>query len=101
MEKEEIMANVYLSCKVVKALPEKNQNREDGYRIFYPDGYVSWCPKGTFESSYRNIDEFANDMAERGVSDIFAACYLQDDDPRLMKPAETVEMKRFDLTLDF
>lgn len=101
MEKEKIMANVYLSCKVVKALPEKNQNGEDGYRIFYPDGYVSWCPKGTFESSYRNIDEFANDMSERGVSDIFAACYLQDDDPRLMKPAETVEMKRFDLTLDF
>lgn len=101
MEKEEIMANVYLSCKVVKALPKKNQNGEDGYRIFYPDGYVSWCPKGTFERSYRNIDVFANNMAVKGTSDVVAMCYLSAYNPRLIEPTESVGVKRFGLTLDF
>lgn len=26
---------------------------EDGYRVRYPDGYVSWSPKETFEKAYR------------------------------------------------
>lgn len=32
---------------------------EDGYRIRYPDGYVSWSPKETFEKAYLplNINE--------------------------------------------
>lgn len=101
MEKEKIMANVYLSCKVVKALPEKNQNGEDGYRIFYPDGYVSWCPKGTFESSYRNIDEFANDMAIKGTSKVFAKCLLKADPFFPYDPMEEGHWIVFLLDLNF
>lgn len=26
---------------------------EDGYRVRYPDGYVSWSPKAVFEEAYR------------------------------------------------
>lgn len=26
---------------------------EDGYRVQYEDGYLSWCPKNAFEKAYR------------------------------------------------
>lgn len=26
---------------------------EDGYKVVYPDGYVSWSPKDVFEEAYR------------------------------------------------
>ena len=29
---------------------------EDGYKVQYPDGYVSWSPKDVFEEAYRPID---------------------------------------------
>ena len=29
---------------------------KDGYIVFYPDGYVSWSPKETFEKAYRELD---------------------------------------------
>ncbi|TGK12843.1 hypothetical protein [Leptospira stimsonii] len=28
---------------------------EPGYRIFYPDNYVSWSPKAVFETAYREV----------------------------------------------
>lgn len=27
-----------------------------GYKVVYPDGYVSWCPKEVFEEAYRPAD---------------------------------------------
>ena len=35
------------------------QHVEEGYRVCYPDGYVSWSPKETFEKAYLplNINE--------------------------------------------
>ena len=45
----------YIGVKIVKAEPmEKDSN--PGYRIKYPDGYVSWSPKETFEKAYRELD---------------------------------------------
>lgn len=29
---------------------------EDGYRVRYPDGYVSWSPKETFEKAYLQLN---------------------------------------------
>ena len=29
---------------------------EDGYKVLYPDGYVSWSPKDVFEEAYRPTD---------------------------------------------
>lgn len=29
---------------------------EEGYKVVYPDGYKSWCPKASFEASGRPID---------------------------------------------
>ncbi len=35
--------------KVCKARP--------GYKVVYPDGYVSWSPKAVFEIAYREITD--------------------------------------------
>ena len=29
----------------------------DGYIVRYPDGYLSWSPKGVFEAAYQPLDE--------------------------------------------
>lgn len=41
----------YIGVKIVKAEPQK-KNGVPGYRVKYPDGYVSWSPKETFENTY-------------------------------------------------
>lgn len=52
----------YISVKKIKAEPCKawktmgeHQIGVDGYKIYYPDGYVSWCPKDVFEQQYLKI----------------------------------------------
>ena len=93
-------ANYYLSCKLIKAVPKKNDKEEDGYQIFYPDGYVSWCPKSVFEDSYRDVTEFADSLSARGELECQATCFLFNkyDDRKL---PECVDVKVYDLTLDF
>lgn len=60
---------VYIGCKVIKAVPmSENDFRQstgkptvsddedsNGYRVTYPDGYVSWSPKEAFENAYRVV----------------------------------------------
>ena len=41
----------YIGTKVVQAEPAEN-----GYKVVYPDGYVSWSPKKVFEEAYRPTD---------------------------------------------
>ncbi len=36
--------------------PDTPLQVEDGYRVRYPDGYVSWSPKEAFEAAYRPTD---------------------------------------------
>ena len=57
----------YIGVKIVKATPmthndasKKGWTRdgiatldEDGYKVVYPDGYISWSPKSVFEEAYR------------------------------------------------
>lgn len=58
----------YVGSKIIQAEPmdecsflaTKGQdvtNRETrpGYRVVYPDGYVSWSPADAFETAYREI----------------------------------------------
>lgn len=42
----------------IYAVPEDRtgQTWEDGYKVVYPDGYVSWSPKDVFEAAYRPTD---------------------------------------------
>lgn len=36
-----------------------------GYKVVYPDGYVSWSPKATFEEAYRQLSENEAKLAAR------------------------------------
>jgi len=37
-------------------IPENEDPLREGYRVVYPDGYVSWSPKEIFEEAYRLTD---------------------------------------------
>jgi len=34
-----------------------------GYKVVYPDGYVSWSPKDVFEEAYRRLDNLTFGLA--------------------------------------
>lgn len=60
---------LYIGAKIITACPmdeltflqeHKGQNVKDevtraGYKVTYPDKYVSWSPKAVFEIAYREI----------------------------------------------
>ncbi|MFH2075404.1 MAG: hypothetical protein ABIJ57_08675 [Pseudomonadota bacterium] len=61
---------LYIGAKIIRAVPMseetflhtvKNQptraDTEDrpGYKVIYPDGYISWSPKETFDTAYREV----------------------------------------------
>lgn len=60
---------VYIGCKIITAYPctlnewnnikgkAAEQEDKEGYLVNYPDGYMSWSPKSTFEEAYRPINE--------------------------------------------
>lgn len=59
----------YIGSKIIKAelmdectflSTEKGQDVKDrdaraGYKVVYPDNYISWSPKEVFENAYREI----------------------------------------------
>lgn len=42
----------YIGTKMVEAEKATRENGEEGYRVRYSDGYVSWSPKEAFEKAY-------------------------------------------------
>ena len=44
----------YIGAKIIKAKPMLSGEKE-GYEVIYPDGYVSWSPKETFEQAYSEL----------------------------------------------
>lgn len=51
----------YIGAKIVKAEPQEKDG-QPGYKVKYPDGYVSWSPKDVFERAYRELgcEDFIN-----------------------------------------
>ncbi len=51
------MLKTYIGTKIIQAEPalKEGETRTLGYRVIYPDGYVSWSPKAVFEEVYREI----------------------------------------------
>lgn len=49
------------SCS--KLVPDGADPAKEGYRVIYPDGYISWCPKDAFEAAGRPIDGMTFGMA--------------------------------------
>lgn len=45
----------YIGCKVIAAAPQERDGQA-GYKVVYPDGYVSWSPAKVFEAAYREIE---------------------------------------------
>jgi hypothetical protein len=66
----------YIGAKVIKAEPCSKQEHlgrivagapdEAGYRVVYPDGYVSWSPRATFEQAYRELDVHERALVAEG-----------------------------------
>ena len=83
--------NTYVATKIVRAepmgqidflrdkwekdppgVPFSTDIPEDlpGYRVFYPDGYVSWSPKGVFEITSRPITNDELDLVMEDIDDV-------------------------------
>lgn len=45
----------YIGTKIIEAEPEK-RGEETGFKVRYPDGYVSWSPTQPFEDAYQPTD---------------------------------------------
>lgn len=43
-------------------IPANEDPSRPGYRVEYPDGYVSWSPKEVFESAYREVTAEERDI---------------------------------------
>lgn len=70
---------LYIGTKLIRAFPEDectflhdvkgedvtNRETQAGYRVIYPDGYVSWSPKETFEIAYREVTDSEEDLFRR------------------------------------
>jgi hypothetical protein len=50
-----VRPKAYVGAKIILAAPE-DKDGQPGYRVVYPDGYVSWSPKATFEECYRPVN---------------------------------------------
>ena len=48
---------------MTEAIPRSMEKHEEGYRVTYPDGYVSWSPKDVFEEAYRRTDNMTFGLA--------------------------------------
>ena len=44
-------------------IPSNDNPVDEGYKVTYPDGYVSWCPKTQFEEAGRPCDGMTFGMA--------------------------------------
>jgi len=74
LKKGELKMKSYIGVKIIQAAPmseidwlkESGENREnggrDGYKVIYPDGYVSWSPKSVFDRAYREIHISEKDL---------------------------------------
>ena len=46
----------------VKGEDTTGRETREGYQVTYPDGYISWSPKETFETAYREVTDSEKEM---------------------------------------
>lgn len=68
------MTQEYIGVKKVTAF-EVEVNGQAGYRVIYPDGYSSWCPKETFEKAYFPVGSCQVTKITEDVVENFIAKY--------------------------
>jgi len=80
----------YVGVKVVQAEPmtlgefykekgtpyETIKAGDPGYKVVYPDGYVSWSPKDVFEKAYMQVGD-NNTIEENNVNDFIVGYDVQ------------------------
>ena len=51
---------IYIGTKIIRAEPQ-TRDGQLGFKVVYPDGYVSWSPRDVFETAYRpvTVEEFS------------------------------------------
>jgi hypothetical protein len=57
-------------CKFLREFKGRDTSDRDtlpGYRVVYPDGYVSWSPKAAFEEAYRPTDGMTFGLATEAM----------------------------------
>ena len=62
VEAEPMTQGDYYKSRGINAHGDYDPGRE-GYKVTYPDGYVSWCPKAQFEEAGRPCDGMTFGMA--------------------------------------
>ena len=107
----------YIGVKVIEATPMiyldfcKEQSKEcesniepmlDGFKVKYPDGYISWSPKEVFEEAYRETDGITFGLAiealKKGMRVARAGwngkgMFLYLDSSYMIKGQDTVQLK--------
>jgi hypothetical protein len=65
------MTQYYIGSKQIVAW-EEERGGKPGYAVTYPDGYMSWSPKETFESAYLAQGHDSSRVVEQMVDDFIA-----------------------------
>lgn len=63
VEAEPMTRGEHLKSKGLSLIPGSGSESDEGYRVVYPDGYQSWCPKAQFEEAGRQVDGMTFGMA--------------------------------------
>ena len=63
VEAEPMTRGEHLKSKGLALIPGSGKEEDEGYKVVYPDGYISWCPKAQFEESGRPCDGMTFGMA--------------------------------------
>lgn len=94
----------YIGSKIIHAMPQDecaflatkgqdvtNRETRPGYRVHYPDGYVSWSPKEVFETAYREVTKAeCHLIAEQGGT---LTEQIAKNRPDLLMPGELSGMR--------
>lgn len=88
----------YIGVKIIEAEPcpawkdmGEHKAGDPGYKVRYPDGYVSWSPKDVFEEAYFRMGEDPSKITEDMVKRFIGPVYTdQMDDKTTVVGAETV-----------
>jgi hypothetical protein len=62
------MTQFYIGSKQIEAWPAMKDGAP-GYAVKYPDGYISWSPKATFEKAYLPQGGDASRVTQQMVDD--------------------------------
>jgi hypothetical protein len=64
----EPMTREYFNAEKANSDVMDGSQETEGYKVVYPDGYVSWSPKEVFEKAYLNVGD-NNTIIEQNIND--------------------------------